>query len=161
MDGLEGIKALHLCANVNLPYLLGMGINLLSFDAYQIEIMPKGYADAVAGFIKKGGVISWGIIPTDSISLDKETPETLFRLLTGYWEVVSQNSRLSTKEIAGKALIAPARCCLKNLEKVGARDDSSTGKISGNGGTSEEQVVVKAFDYLKKLSGLLRDNYSF
>jgi hypothetical protein len=137
-----------------------MGIDLLSFDAYQIEIMPKDYADAVAGFIKKGGVISWGIIPTDSISLDKETPETLFRLLTGYWEVVSQNSRLSTKEIAGKALIAPARCCLKNLGKVGARDDSSTGKISGNGGTSEEQVVEKALAYLKNLSGLLRDKYS-
>ncbi len=159
MDGLEGIKALHLCANVNLPYLLGMGIDLLSFDAYQIEIMPRGYADAVAGFIRKGGIISWGIIPTDSVSLGRETPETLFRLLTGYWEVVSQSAGLPMKELAGQALIAPARCCLKNIGKVGARDDSSTGKISGNGATSEERVVEKAFGYLKELSGLLRDNY--
>jgi hypothetical protein len=121
--------------------------------------MPRGYADAVAGFIRKGGVISWGIIPTDSISLGKDTPETLFQLLTGYWEVVSQNSKLSMKEIAGQALIAPARCCLKNIGKVGARDDSSTGKISGNGATSEERVVEKAFGYLKELSGLLRDKY--
>jgi hypothetical protein len=159
LEGLEGIKALHLCANVNLPYLLSMGIDLLSFDAYQIEIMPKGYAEAVAGFIRKGGVISWGIIPTDSLSLDKETPQSLLRLLTGYWDVVSQNTGLSMKEIARQALIAPARCCLKNIGRVGARDDSSTGKISGNGATSEEQVVEKAFGYLRNLSVLLREKF--
>jgi hypothetical protein len=160
LDGLEGIKALHLCANVNLPFLLSMGINLLSFDAYQIEVMPKGYAEAVASFIKKGGVISWGIIPTDSISLSQETPASLFRLLTGYWDVVSQNTGLLLQEIAAQALIAPARCCLKNIGKVGARDDSSTDKISGNGATSEELVVEKAFSYLKNLSGLLQEKYS-
>jgi len=159
LDGLEGIKALHLCANVNLPYLLSMGIDLLSFDAYQIEIMPKGYANAVAGFLRKGGVISWGIVPTDSISLSTETPASLFKLLTGYWDVVAQNAGLVMKDIARQALIAPARCCLKNIGKVGARDDTSTGMISGNGATSEEQVVEKAFGYLKSLSGLLREKF--
>lgn len=160
LEGLEGIKSLHLCANVNLPYLLSMDIDLLSFDAYQIEVMPKGYAEAVAAFIQKGGVISWGIVPTDSTSLDQETPESLSDLLTGYWNVVMRNTGLSEKEIARQALIAPARCCLKNIGKVGAQDDSSAGKISGNGATSEEQVVEKAFGYLKKLSGILRDEFS-
>jgi len=53
LAGLEGTKALHLCANVNLVYLLGLGVELLSFDAYQIELMPKGYANAVADFLQK------------------------------------------------------------------------------------------------------------
>ena len=39
---------------MNLPYLLELGIELLSFDAYQMEIMPEGYASAVAEFLRGG-----------------------------------------------------------------------------------------------------------
>jgi len=60
LDGLEGPRALHLCANVNLPYLLCLGIEILSFDSYQMEIMPKGYASAVAEFLRGGGIKSGG-----------------------------------------------------------------------------------------------------
>jgi hypothetical protein len=161
LEGLEGVKALHLCANINLPYLLSMGIRLLSFDAYQIEIMPKGYAAAVANFIENGGLICWGIVPTDSGSLGEESPETLLRLLTGYWEVISQNSQVSIQQIARQALIAPARCCLKNVGKVGARNDSVIYNTSGNGASSEEQVVEKAFKYMENLSVLLKDKFRF
>jgi hypothetical protein len=160
LEGLEGRKALHLCANVNLPYLLSMGTGLLSFDAYQIEIMPKGYATAVANFIAEGGLICWGIVPTDSKSLSEESPENLSRLLTGYWEVVAQNSQVSVEQIARQSLIAPARCCLKNIGKVGARDDSIICNISGNGATSEEQVVVKAFGYLKEIAAQLKNKFN-
>ncbi|MDG7042264.1 MAG: hypothetical protein JRN22_04365, partial [Nitrososphaerota archaeon] len=64
MNGLQGPKALHLCANVNLPYLLELGVEILSFDAYQIQTMPREYAVTVAKFLNKGGVICWGIVPT-------------------------------------------------------------------------------------------------
>ncbi|MDP2919219.1 MAG: hypothetical protein Q8O43_03255 [Dehalococcoidia bacterium] len=157
LSGLEGIKGLHLCANVNLPYLLGMGLDLLSFDAFQLEIMPKGYAEAVAGFLKKGGVISWGIVPTDSVSLATAKPETLFSLLTGYWDVVAQNSGVTVRQIAEQALIAPARCCLKNIGRVGASGESNDACAADPELTSEEQVVEKAFGYLKELSALLRE----
>jgi hypothetical protein len=66
--GLEGPRGLHLCADVNLPYLLELGVEILSFDAYQIEFMPEEYAESVAQFIQNGGVISWGIVPTKQIA---------------------------------------------------------------------------------------------
>src|SRR4030042_996141 len=66
VQGIEGPKGLHLCADVHLPYLLELGIEILSFDAFQIGFMPKQYAWSVAEFIKKGGLISWGIVPTES-----------------------------------------------------------------------------------------------
>lgn len=161
LEGLEGLKALHLCANVNLPYLLGLGIELLSFDAYQIESMPKGYVSAVAEFLRSGEVISWGIVPTDSLSLGKETPETLAKLLLGYWEVIFHNSGLSAKQIAEQALLAPARCCLKNIGKVGAADDDTimhraeSSQIS----TIEERLVERAFAYLGTLSEIVKDEF--
>jgi len=161
LAGLDGPKALHLCANVNLPYLLGLGIELLSFDAYQIETMPKGYVTAVADFLRSGGIISWGIVPTDSENLGKETPETLAGLLSDYWEVVAVNAGLSARAIAEQALIAPARCCLKNIGNVGASGEPAAGITrQSSDPTVEEQLVEKAFTYLRMLSHILRNKFN-
>lgn len=161
LNGLEGPKALHLCASVNLPYLLGLGIDLLSFDAYQMELMPGGYAGAVAEFLGAGGIICWGIVPTDSTSLGQETPVTLSRRLADYWEVVSQNTVMKPEQVARQALIAPARCCLRNIGQVGAVDEK-VNEAAGKGRVSsiEERIVEKAFAYLKEISQILRDKYS-
>ena len=161
LNGLEGSRALHLCANVNLPYLLELGVEILSFDAYQMEVMPKGYASAVAAFLRGGGIISWGIVPTDSTSLSKEAPQTLTRLLTGYWEVVSQNTGMTTRQIAEQALVAPARCCLKNIGQVGATDEMVCPVVEKDQVPSiEERIVEKAFASLRELSQILRDKYA-
>ena len=150
MQGLEGPKGLHLCPNVNLPYLLGLGVDILSFDAYQIEFMPKEYASAVADFLKSGRVISWGIVPTESAMLSKETPETLAKRLMEYWEVVSRNTDVSLKQIAEQALVAPARCCIKDMEAKGQACQSAG---------MEEKNVGKAFAFLGEVSGMLKDRY--
>ena len=151
VQGLEGPKGLHLCADVNLPYLLELGIEVLSFDAFQIGFMPKEYASNVADFIKKGGVISWGIVPTDSSILSTQTPEQLSSLLSDYWKVISENTGLSLKQIAEQALIAPARCCLRDI----AAGTSETCGISNR----EEAIVEKAFAFLHHISHLLREKY--
>lgn len=159
LEGLDGPGALHLCANVNLSYLLSMGVALLSFDAYQLELMPKGYAPAVADFIRAGGVISWGIVPTDSSTLATETPESLAKRLLTYWAVVAENSGLPAKQIAEQALIAPARCCLKNMGQVGASDEKTTHPVKRPAFnlTVEERVVETAFGYLGDISGILKE----
>ena len=158
LQGLEGPKGLHLCANVNLPYLLELGVDILSFDAYQIEFMPKEYASAAAEFLKKGGVISWGIVPTESGVLAKETPETLTKLLIGYWETISQNTDLSLKQIAEQALVAPARCCLKDIGQD-KEDTIEPEKQACQLSSTEERNVSKAFAHLREISQVLRDRY--
>ena len=160
LAGFDGPRALHLCASVNLPYLLELGVELLSFDAYQMELMPRGYASAVAKFIRSGGIISWGIVPTDSESLTKETPATLAGLLSSYWEVISQNTGLAAKQIVQQALIAPARCCLKNIGRVGASDETAICETKGSSDlTLEEQLVERALVSLGTLSGILKDKF--
>jgi hypothetical protein len=156
VEGLEGPEGLHLCAEVNLPYLLGLGVEILSFDAYQIGFMPKEYAGNVAEFIKNGGVISWGIIPTESTALAAQTPETLATILSNYWEVISENTGLSLNQIAKQALVAPARCCLSDLGQV-----NTVGKTVSECQVSsiEEGLVEKAFTFLPELSQILRDKY--
>jgi hypothetical protein len=156
VEGLEGPRGLHLCAEVNLPYLLELGAEILSFDAHQIGFMPKEYAGSVAEFIKKGGVISWGIVPTESSVLATQTPETLAAILSDYWDVVSGNTGLSLSQIARQALVAPARCCLSDIAQ-----SSTTDKTEGECqvSSSEEAIVEKAFAFLPELSQILRRKY--
>jgi len=162
MDGLSGPGALHLCANVNLPYLLSLNIAVLSFDAYQMELMPRGYADSVAEYIKNGGIISWGIVPTDSSSLELETPEKLAERLSDYWRIVADNSNVQINSIAEQALLAPARCCLKNIGRVGASSDTKyKDKPDKSDFTIEEEVVDRAFTCLKQLSAILINRFDF
>jgi hypothetical protein len=156
VEGLEGPKGLHLCAEVNLPYLLELGVEILSFDAYQIGFMPGEYAGSVAEFIESGGIISWGIIPTESTALATQTPETLAATLSSYWEVISENTSLSLNQIAKQAFLAPARCCLSDLGQV----DTAGKTISECQVTTiEERLVEKAFTFLRELSQILRDKY--
>jgi len=160
LESLSGPGALHLCANVNLPYLLSMVTDLLSFDAYQLEILPEGYTAAIADFLNNRGIISWGIVPTDSVSLSKETPESLVKQLLDYWRVVTTNTDITTRQIAERALIAPARCCLKNIGQVGAVNETSTDKGSSCIAHPEEQLVETAFSYLNKVSRTLREEFN-
>jgi hypothetical protein len=156
VEGLHGPKGVHLCAEVNLPYLLELGVEILSFDAYQIGFMPKEYAGNVAEFIKKGGVISWGIVPTESGVLATVTPETLSAILSDYWQVVSETTGLSSGQIAAQALVAPARCCLSDIGQASSADGSTSGcELS----SSEEGTVGKAFAFLVEVSRLLTHKY--
>ena len=151
VQGLEGPKGLHLCADVNLPYLLELGAEILSFDAFQIGFMPKEYTQSVGEFIKKGGIISWGIVPTELKALEIQTPEKLASILSNYWEVISENTDLSLVEIAEQALVAPARCCLVDI----TIDSSERSKDSN----IEERIVEKAFSFLPELSQILMKKY--
>jgi hypothetical protein len=119
--------------------------------------MPKEYACSVAEFIGKGGVISWGIVPTDSAALATQTPQTLAAIFSDYWEVVSQNTGLPLNQIARQALVAPARCCLSDMGQSGTAD-GKTGACQVS--SSEEQIVEKAFAFLPELSQILRHKYS-
>ncbi len=159
LDGFEGPRALHLCLNVHLPYLLGLGLDLLSIDAFQLEVMPKSYARDIARFLNSGGVISWGIVPTESATLDFQTPQTLFERLTDYWKVVADNSDISLEKIARQALIAPSKCCIKNA--VMADLEGGLPQVSTNGADTqmEESLVERAFSYLPLISAMLKEKF--
>lgn len=159
--GIEGVKALHLCADINLPYLMDLGAEIVSFDVYQVGEMPIGYATAVGEFVRRGGVVSWGLVPTDSVNQSRETPENLTRRLEDIWAKVAQHGGVSVSEVANNSLVAPARCCLKNVGRVGSADECDIPlRNEGSTMTDEEALVETAFEYLRIISRNLREKYS-
>ncbi|MFC1917611.1 hypothetical protein ACFLXH_03045 [Chloroflexota bacterium] len=158
---LEGIRGLHLCTNINMTYLLELGIDLLSFDAYQIETMPVSYAESAAKFTRNGGIISWGIVPTEPLKLKEESVENIAARLLGYWEVIADKGGVPLPQIAAQALLAPAKCCVKSLEFSNAKKTGTCEIKEEPGSTAEQQSVATAYSYLKKLSLLIRDKFDF
>ncbi len=159
---IEGPRGLHLCASINLPYLLELGVDVLSFDAYQLEGMPRAYAEAAGAFMLKGGIICWGIVPTEPEGQGKEVPESLTGKITRYWGTIAEATGLPPEQIARQSLVAPARCMLKNTGRVGAAGES--GNQPSTGGRSsdlsiEEELVETGFRYTIQVSRMLKERY--
>ncbi len=151
VQGIKGPKGLHLCADVNLPYLLELGVEILSFDAFQIGFMPEQYAKSVFDFLKRGGIISWGIVPTNSSILSGYNSDHIISLLLNYWETISENTELDLEEIARQSLLAPARCCLKEINLNGNAHEVTN---------VEEKIVERAFSLLREISNIIKERYN-
>ena len=77
----EGIKGLHCCANADWTIILDANIDYLHFDAYQFGEKLALYPDGVSRFLKKGGMIAWGIVPNTNDGLSGESLGSLEKKL--------------------------------------------------------------------------------
>jgi hypothetical protein len=89
-------------------------------------------------FFDRGGVISWGIVPTYTELLENETIPSLQGRLESFWEDLSRKG-VDRERLLRQSLLAPATCNLLNPDK--------------------EKTVEKAFEVLKELSRTIRDKY--
>ena len=89
-------------------------------------------------FLDRGGVISWGIVPTYTELLERETIDSLMDLLEGFWEDLVAKG-VDRERLLHQSLLAPATCNLLNPDK--------------------EKTIERAFELLKELSGRLREKY--
>ncbi len=137
LDGLEGPRGIHLCARPDWDFLLKSKLDILSFDSFNCGAVMIHYA-SLREFFNRGGVISWGIVPTYPELLEKETIDSLLERMEGFWEVLSKKG-VPREQVLHQSLLAPATCNLMNPDK--------------------EQTVERAFGMLRELSRKIRDKY--
>jgi len=78
--GLKGLKGVHCCGNTDWSILLNTSVDILSLDAYDYSETLSLYPQEVARFLKRGGIIAWGITP-NGIAAETETVESLVERL--------------------------------------------------------------------------------
>lgn len=77
-DGLPGaFCGVHCCANTDWSLVLASRVEYLSFDAYGYADSLLLYPEEVKEFLRRGGKLAFGIVPTSAEGIRRETPETL------------------------------------------------------------------------------------
>ncbi|MDD1660880.1 MAG: hypothetical protein LUQ49_00270 [Methanomicrobiales archaeon] len=73
----DGGLGIHCCTNTDWSFLISLEPSVISFDAYGNAREFILYMDDVARFMESGGVVAWGIVPSDPKVFGRENVESL------------------------------------------------------------------------------------
>ena len=135
---IERPRGVHLCGNPDWDFLLNLDIDVLSLDVYSNGEIFASYAGAIKRFLDRGGVLVWGLTPTNVEPFEAESMESLYNLLMDMWSFLERRG-LDRDQLVAQGLLSPATCCLVNPD----------GTVT----------VEKAFGVIKALSERLREEF--
>jgi hypothetical protein len=131
-------RGVHLCGNPDWDFLLNLDLDILSLDIYTNQDAFTGYAQSIQKFLHRGGIIVWGIVPTNFEPFEKEQIITLDKRFESIWDTLIKKG-IDRDILIAQSLLSPATCCLVNPDK--------------------ELTVGKAFLMINELSKRLREKY--
>jgi hypothetical protein len=105
--GLECLTWIHCCANIDWSLLTDTTVDVINFDAYQHSTKVALYAEELKRFLKRGGMIGWGIVPVIEDLLKKESvPSLVNRLQDGVDLFVSKG--IDEELLASSSWVIPS-----------------------------------------------------
>ncbi|OGP62924.1 MAG: hypothetical protein A2V65_12150 [Deltaproteobacteria bacterium RBG_13_49_15] len=103
-----GLAGIHVCANTDWSLILESPFDIINFDAYSYFDRFILYAEPIRRFIRNGGIIAYGLVPTLNIEdLQKETPDSLSAL----WEArvrLMADLGIDRNQVIRQSLITPS-----------------------------------------------------
>ena len=138
LQGIEGLKAIHCCGNTDWGLVLATDIDVLNFDAYGYANTLFLYPEEVMDFLKKGGILAWGIVPTNEEDLFKENADSLVARLENNMKTLAQKG-ISMDEILQSSIITPS-CGL---------------------GPTTVRCAERALPLLRNVSRMMREKHGF
>jgi methionine synthase II (cobalamin-independent) len=100
----------HVCGRTDWSILLDSRIDLLNYDAYLFGNSLAIYADQLGAFLKRGGWIAFGIIPT-SVDIDDEDADSLEKKLRAIFKEVADAGGPAIDALAQRTIITPSCGC--------------------------------------------------
>lgn len=79
--GLTGLKGIHCCGNADWSIVLHTSVDIVSLDAYEYAETLLPYAEDVAQFLKRGGILAWGIVPAGMAARNEDAQSLAQRLI--------------------------------------------------------------------------------
>jgi len=108
------LSGLHCCGNTDWSMFTDIAnIDIISFDAFGFSDKFVLYADSLKGFLEKGGIICWGIVPTQDFPLS-QTPDSLVGSITQGIDALVK--RGLDKDLLFNNLLVSPSCGLGTLE---------------------------------------------
>jgi methionine synthase II (cobalamin-independent) len=105
---------IHCCGNTDWSMLTdAAGIDIINFDAFNFQERFVLYADNLNRFLKRGGIICWGIVPTNEFNTD-QTPKLLAQKIKLGLDILEKKG-IDRQLLLERLLISPA-CGLGTLD---------------------------------------------
>ena len=101
------IAGVHCCGNTDWSILIDAGVDLINLDAFSFGDTLALYPDAVRGFMSKGGLIAWGIVPTSAAIRDVSVPDLAGRL-ADLVEGLAAKAGIEKDAILNQSLLTPS-----------------------------------------------------
>ena len=89
------------------------GIDIINFDAFDFQERFVLYADNLSSFLKRGGIICWGIVPTQGYS-GSQTPDMLTEKIKSGLDLLVKKG-IDRELLLERLMISPA-CGLGALD---------------------------------------------
>jgi methionine synthase II (cobalamin-independent) len=102
----ETLIGIHCCGNTDWSMIIEAGPDIVNFDASEYMDYFLLYPDDIVRFLKGGGIIAWGIIPTANLT-GEETVEGLFSRLQRGLEHINEWG-IDAPLIAERSILTPA-----------------------------------------------------
>ena len=74
----NGGLGIHCCSNTDWEFVISLDPSVISLDAYTTAKEFLLYADAIRGYMERGGVVAWGIVPAEYKLFTAETVDSLY-----------------------------------------------------------------------------------
>jgi methionine synthase II (cobalamin-independent) len=78
---LQGLSGIHICGATDWSIIMETGIRVIHFDAYRFFSNMLAYASELKKFLINGGILGWGIVPSEEEFLKIETTTNLIASL--------------------------------------------------------------------------------
>jgi methionine synthase II (cobalamin-independent) len=121
----EGIKAegaltgVHCCGNTDWSILTDtLTLDIINFDAYSFLDKFILYADNLKGFLERGGIICWGVAPTQEYSPEIKAEALVAKIREGI-DILGKKG-VNRELLSQRLLISPA-CGLGTLDIQSAK----------------------------------------
>ena len=116
--GISGLKGVHCCGNTDWSLLLGTSLDILNLDAYNYGYTLALYPEQAKAFLERGGVVAWGIVPSDEQELKGETAKSLLDRLEEEIGALDRKG-VSFRLVMEQCLVTPS-CGLGPISPEGA-----------------------------------------
>ncbi|MSQ09770.1 MAG: hypothetical protein EXR52_02010 [Dehalococcoidia bacterium] len=111
LSAVKGPVGIHTCDVPDLRFLSSLPVDVISLDAYRYGAdLP---APAVADFLRRGGWLAWGIVPSEAGLLQHQNATLLSSKLRSIWRVLEREG-VPPALLWSRALITPS-CGLGRL----------------------------------------------
>jgi hypothetical protein len=106
-SGVESVRWVHCCSNIDWSLLTEADIDVINFDAYMHGDKIALYGKEFKGFLERGGSIGWGVVPVADEYLSQENvPNLVDKLEKGIDSLVQKG--IDEELVAGSSWVLPS-----------------------------------------------------